>query len=249
MAKDLVPANSQSKALVNRMTWTSAPVALCGIGMAGLIFLNFHILGVLCLAGGLFWIAAAKLHSKLMAVEAGPAESPEAQARKQLKHQFMKLQSVDGCESHSERASDQFTQAGERFQSFDRLLRAKLLPTELTFARYHTAGEQVVLSIMDRLGEVAQLLISIESIRPTEIREKLGGGDDKTLRERLALAEMQQLKASELLNSNEEALTEMDQANAALTDMKTSPGLASTDLSTALARLEDLSKRAGSYSS
>jgi hypothetical protein len=204
----------------------------------GPVFLVFGALGFL----------GRKITRRINTLELSSAEfgDPQVLARKTLKRQLMKLQGVDGCESLAERASDHLLQGEERFRTFDRLLRSKLQPSELTFARYHNAAENVLRSLTERLGLVAELLTSVESVRPSEVREKLKEG--KVFQERLDVLNVQLGKAETLLQANEEALTEMDRANVALTDMQTRTGLSHLELPEALKQLEELSQRAKRYS-
>jgi hypothetical protein len=204
----------------------------------GPVFLVFGALGFL----------GRKITRRINTLELSSAEfgDPQVLARKTLKRQLMKLQGVDGCESLAERASDHLLQGEERFRTFDRLLRSKLQPSELTFARDHNAAENVLRSLTERLGLVAELLTSVESVRPSEVREKLKEG--KVFQERLDVLNVQLGKAETLLQANEEALTEMDRANVALTDMQTRTGLSHLELPEALKQLEELSQRAKRYS-
>lgn len=258
-----------------RFRLTSLPLLVAAVGLISLVFLHFILLGILFFGLGMVWLILGRAWGALKAkvargdarVDGGLANNENSGefARKQLKRSFMKLQAMDGCEVIAEQGLEHFVQAEQRFHSFDRVLRMKLQPTELTFSRYHGAAEQVFLSIMDRLSEVSELLASIESIRPSEVKEKLqtaqvsqvSGGSEgaseegslKALKERLAIVTQQQDKAKNLLKANEEGLTELDRANAALTEMKTKLGMASMDFDEALKQLEELAKRAKKYSS
>jgi hypothetical protein len=187
------------------------------------------------------------------------ADSPElggaaaAVRRRELKRVLLRYQGVDGCERLAERATEQLGQVEERFRAFDRLLRSRLSPSELTFARYRTAAEQVALSVVDGLREVSDLAAGVAPTSPSEIRARLASpgqdSDRAALEQRLALVEQQQAKADALLAANEGALTSLDRVTAALAEMKTGATLASGDLEAAIAQLSELAGRAGRYSS
>ena len=111
----------------------------------------------------------------------------------------------------------------------------------------------MALALADRLGEVADLLTSIESVHLEETRSRLralvaSDPEAALLRERLSVAETQLGKARASLLANEQALNELDRANAALTDMKTQAGQASAQLDEALKQLEQLARQASGYS-
>jgi hypothetical protein len=258
MAKDLVPLNPPGMpAPKASRTWL--PVLVLGSGgIFAFAALGLPVVGALLVAASFAWLVlglASAARRKVLSIESGAAgrdsESPQDRERKELKRKLYRLSTVDGCEARAERAGDQILQAEQRFKLFRQLLEDKLDPSELTFSRYFGAAEQVYLSIYDRLGEVEKLLSSVSAIQPTELSARLASapeGEAATLRERLKLVEAQQAKADDLLSSNEQALTHLDRANVAMTEMKTKAGMAVLGHETAMLQLEDLAKRTQAYS-
>lgn len=238
------------------------PGLLIGFGLAELFVLHGVILGILLTALGaagfvLHWVGGRLKAAGQAAAAATGTENLNAIARRELKRRLLRLQGAEGCESLAESAAGQLLQSDEKSRSFDKLLRARLDPSELTFSRYHGAQQQVALALADRLGEIADLLSSIESIHLEETRSRLralgeaaeGAQEAALLRQRVQVAETQLGKARGLLLTNEQALNELDRANVALTEMKTQAGQASTQLEEALKQLEQLAGQAGRYSS
>lgn len=148
----------------------------------------------------------------------------------------------------------------EKLDAFRALLDKKLDPAELTHGRYLGMAEQVFLSGLDNLQRMAHTLASIKAIdeeyldsrihvlerirepSPAQVEEL------KSLRERLALKEAQRAKLDHWLAQNERAMTQMDLTMAAIAEMDTVRGHASTDLETAMRELAELARRAPDYS-
>ena len=229
------------------------PVILFGIGILQIFLLHsiFRGLFLISLSGFIYVFRAIKSRVYTVETSGRSSDSIVKEPHQNLRRQLSKFQGVDGCEDLATQGSEQLIEAHARMETYRRLLEIKLGPSELTYERYYSSGEQVFLSMIDRLQLICELLLSIEGIRPTEVREKLRQNpmNDEVFRDRLEISRKQQEKVVDLLRSNERALTQMDQANAALTDMKTQAGLATLNLPEALKQLEKLASRVKDYSS
>ena len=111
-------------------------------------------------------------------------------------------------------------------KSFERVLNQKFEPHEFAHARYHGVAEQVMTNTLLNLEQVVTLLMSIDSIDPdyiqnriSEIGEAADGKEEnmsasqkdeiKALEERWELRESSFTRIDELLSMNEKALTEL----------------------------------------
>lgn len=135
------------------------------------------------------------------------------------------------------------------------VLNARLDSGELTYARYLTTAQQVYLSALDNLREVAIAIKTIGTIDRGYIESRLSevtnSSTDSAARERsslegrLALLASQEDKVSNMLAQNEAAMTAMDTTATALADAPI--GRTPADAEAAMAELEDLAARAMKY--
>ena len=154
----------------------------------------------------------------------------------------------------------QITKVQEKFDNMQGLLASKLSVTELTYGRYFGTAEQVVLSVLDNLHDMADLLESVRTIDRDYLQSRmkslkrqrgLSGADEQelaTLETRAGLREGQLEKVNILLTKNEEAMTSLDRTTAAIAAMKTVAGRSTVDMETARQQLEELARRAQDYS-
>jgi hypothetical protein len=167
----------------------------------------------------------------------------------------------EGLREHKSREGvSQLERFGEKLKTFEEVLDDKLGRKELTYARFLGIAEQVYLSGMDNLRQVALAKKSAGTIDEAYIRgriEALGPPGEQSeahkqelsgLRQQLDLAAKQQARVEELLAQNEQALAQLDLALAAITDMKTGSSQASVSMETAMSDLQHVASRAGSYS-
>jgi hypothetical protein len=144
----------------------------------------------------------------------------------------------------------------EKLQSVTAVIEARLNSGELAFARYLGTAEQVYLSAIDNLHQVAISLTSVGSIDLAQIEQRLqtmpehAAGSElerESLLQRRALALSQHDKIDLLLAQNETAMTALSNTAAALADVRTTRGHAQLDSSTAMAELEILASRAKQF--
>lgn len=166
---------------------------------------------------------------------------------------------VKGVDELVEQSSTQASQVLERNNRIREVLAEKLAPGELAFGRFAGTTEQVSLAILDNLQRVLHLLQSLPADanatrrrleelgrikRPQEPQSKEIGA----LTERVRLYDEQLRKVRAILAQNEEALTELDRATAALAEAETSRGQAGVGLEDARSTLEELIDRVKSFS-
>jgi hypothetical protein len=166
----------------------------------------------------------------------------------------------DLAEAGSEEGLSQLQRFQNKFEALQELLSKKLAPTELTYSRYLGMAEQVFLAGLDNLVRVADTLKGAAAIDEGYVGRRMAKLEGlaspsvsqqqelDTLRARLALKAEQQRKAQAWLTQNEQAMTQMDLTLAAIADLSTSEGHASTDMETAMAELQRLAQRTGRYS-
>lgn len=153
----------------------------------------------------------------------------------------------------------QLRQLQDKFHAFMGLLDKKLDPHELTYGRYLGMAEQVFLATLDNLRRVVDTSAGIRAIDSRHAGQRiltlerdprLSDAERQeldSLRQRVALKMEQEAKVEAWLSQNEQAMTQMDLAMAAIAAMDTVRGEASTDLETAMAAMADLARRASAY--
>jgi len=153
----------------------------------------------------------------------------------------------------------QFDAARDKRDNLVRVLERRLDAGELTFSRYLTATEAVYSSTTDNLHEAEVALRSISTIDKPYIEERLAelkasSSDEdadaaererETLEDRLDLHRQQQRRVADLLAQNEAALTAIDRTATSLAEAPI--GRTPQDAEVAMAGLEELASRAGSY--
>jgi hypothetical protein len=154
----------------------------------------------------------------------------------------------------------QLERFGEKLKAFEEVLDDKLGRKELTHARFLGIAEQVYLSGMDNLRQVALAKKGAGTVDEAYIRGRIKSlGDSEamsparkqelaSLRQQLELAAKQQASVESLLAQNEQALAQLDLALAAVTDMKTGSSQSSVSMETAMSDLQQIASRAGAYS-
>ena len=152
---------------------------------------------------------------------------------------------------NAEHAVRQLQGLREKLQGLTGVIERRLNAGELAYGRYLSTAEQVYLSAVDNLHEVAVALSSKAAIDPVYIEKRLrelppNGADEEreTLLERRALLQTQNDKVTQLLSQNETAMTALSNTAAALAAVRTERGHASVDATTAMSELEQLSNRA-----
>jgi hypothetical protein len=223
---------------------TASPVLVAGAVVGGGVALLS--LGVNCLFRRDFFASRylESAHQSVVAYRAALLENLEEGLREHKAHEGL----------------SQLERFGEKVKAFEEVLDGKLGRKELTYARFLGIAEQVYLSGMDNLRQVALAKKSAATIDESYIRgriKSLGGSAEPSparkqelasLQQQLEVAAKQQAGIESLLAQNEQALAQLDLALAAVTDMKTGSSQSSVSMETAMSDLQDIASRAGAYS-
>jgi len=177
-----------------------------------------------------------------------------------LKQNLAKYKSIKGLKNYSEQAVKQFEKMKSRFSSFKKLLADKYDSRELTYARFLGTAEQLYLSTLDNLTNIANSLESVSTIDIDYLEERFkhlnslqapqqaDKREIETLKKRQNLRKQQLEKVNELLTLNEESMTQIDLSMATISETKTKLGRASMDMETARVELQELIRRTEKYS-
>ena len=183
--------------------------------------------------------------------------------QRQLKMTILKdLQEELGHEDLADlsaQAQDQFQNMEIKYDNIHDLLQRKLDQGEMTFGRFLGAAEQVYLTVLDNLSQIAASLKSASSIDIRRIMTQLArfssngdrSDDEKrqidALNQRLRIRKDQLSNVNQLLADNEEAMTKMEVSSAEIAKMTTGHKFTEVDLDTALGQLVDMANRAKEY--
>ncbi len=145
----------------------------------------------------------------------------------------------------------------QKRQTLTKVLQRRLDQGEMTYARYLATAQQVYLSAIDNLGEVAVAYQSLSTMDDGYIDRRLdeltvdlsdidaAERERSTLERRRELGTTQRRKVAQLLAQNEAALTALDRTTTALADVPI--GKRPEDADAAMEALEELADRAGKY--
>ena len=249
---------------------TLFPVAIGVLGTIGILLFQAPVLAIGAAAGGFgigvgSWLVnylfrnktwanryVEKLHKKI--------EEQKEAALLKIERDLLHSQTVKGTEAFAEQGAAQFKMIQDCFENLRSILGEKLNAGELTYSRYLGTAEQVYLSVLDNLQNIATLFKSIRTIDRDYLEDRvsslkamkaLSEADEQeleTLEKRSRLREEQIKKIDMLLTHNEKALTELDQTTTSIAAVKTSQGRAKVDLESAMKELEELAKRSQKYS-
>ncbi len=176
-----------------------------------------------------------------------------------IRKEMMATLSSDFDELGFEQGNVQMKQLHEKFSNLVEVLKRRLNAGELTYGRYLAMAEQVYLSGIDNLQEVAVTLRSVSTIDRDHIESRLSElrnagaptpeqeQEFTALQSRDSLLDEQTGTATRLIAQNEAAMTVLDQTAAALAKARTGKGHADMDAEAAMAELEMLANRAGKY--
>ncbi|MCK4258188.1 MAG: hypothetical protein KAX49_04380 [Halanaerobiales bacterium] len=191
------------------------------------------------------------------------SEEKRVELLERIKHILAEYGNNSELRVFSSQGEEQFTRIKEKYLNYKDCLEDKFDPNELTYGRFLGAGEQIYFSVLDNLERVTSALKIVSGIDEEYIRQRMQHLDIlaqenrlqeadkkemKTLSDRLALKKQQMDKINELLTINEEAMTQLDQSTARLSELNTTRNRASVDIATAREELEELIKRSSKYS-
>lgn len=168
--------------------------------------------------------------------------------------------SIAGAEAHSKQGIEQLEHIQKRLETLQEILADKVDARELISTRYLGVAEQVYLSVLGNLRDLIPILKSAGTIDPDYIFHRLNElqrlenpvdadrEELETLKKRRSLREQQLQRANVLLTRNEEAMTQLDDATAAVANMDTDREQATIDLESAIGELQRLAKVARQFS-
>ena len=164
-------------------------------------------------------------------------------------------------EQKAHEALAQLDRFGEKIKAFEDVLDDKLDRSEITFGRFMGIAEQVYLSGIDNLRQVAVAKKSMARAADEQYMrrrlEQLQKGSPRTdaqatelegLKKQLEVRHQNAAKAEKCLAENEQALAQLDVALAAVGEMKTGASHSSVGMETAMNDLQQIARRAGDYS-
>ena len=249
---------------------TLYPVAIGVLVTLGILLFQAPLLAVGAAVGGFgigvgAWIVNYLIRNKTWANRYIESLHKKLDAEKQaalekIERDLLGSQKMKGSEKFAEQGASQFKMIQDCFENLKGILAEKLNPGEITYSRYLGTAEQVYLSVLDNLQNVATLLKSIRTINQDYIEDRIGSlkavkkqdendaQEMEALEERMKLREDQMKKIDSLLTQNEEALTELDQTTTSIASVQTVQGRAKVDLESAMKDLEELAKRSQKYS-
>jgi len=181
-------------------------------------------------------------------------ESHRRQLLATMQVELMQCRSITGAEELSWQGIEQLDHIQKRFTTLKEILSDKLDRGELIYSRYLGVAEQVYLSVLDNLKDLIPILKGAGAIDTGYVSQRLNelrrlenptGADLEevaTLTQRMSLRDRQLQKASVLLTRNEEAMTHMDDAIAAIANMDTDKARASLTMESAIEELQRLAR-------
>ena len=245
------PAN-----VVKRLGYATGMVGFASAGVYALTALEYTVVGIILLCLGAISMIGYQF-TRTLEEEDFIGKSSHV-SEDEPKRSLGRCRFLEHIGNRGERAYDQYTQATVRHKKLMAVLDEKFNPDEITYGRYHGAIGQAHLGLMGNFENLANHLQAAAATDPLDISKRLkeltaaatAPNDEQTaLQERLRIREAELAKADEIIGFNEKALLELDRITSALSAIKTRrDGSGAVDLSTALADLEELSKRAQKYS-
>jgi exonuclease VII large subunit len=238
------------------------------IGLAGLLF-NMPLLYLVMIGSVSIGLASAiinvyfqgdKVAQRYLDKMTKQLREQEKENLKNLQDDLREAQEKLHTHGHAEQALEQFTRLQQKYENVLALLPRKLNRSELAFARFIGAAEQVYLGGLDALHNVAAILKSQGSIDPQYIEERLkklervkkvSDADERehaTLLKRRRLYDEQQEQVNHLLTHNEEAMTSLEETTAAIAAMRTGSNLDTYEYEEAISQLQEVAARAHIYS-
>lgn len=153
---------------------------------------------------------------------------PDDEAYRGLWKELESAESEPGVREPSRRALQQLSRLPELFHGYQKLLRARLNPEELTLARYLESGQKLHDRLLSELREISLRLTGARALKGRLLDEQLG-------------------QVGELLGRNDQALEQMARACAEISKMRGVSGREPEALGDAIRDLAELADRARRY--
>jgi len=199
-----------------------------------------------------FFFRAETLASKYFEGLSGKITAAEESRLDELFQELKNSELIPGAENPAARAAEQFVRVRQKYGSLHELLEQKLGSGEVSVGNIWAAGEQVYLGVLDNLRDAATIFRNISEIdiARTEVRlgelsrraesSRVEAREKETLKKRMKLIDDQLGHVNELLARNEEAITQLEDAAAAIAALDSDDNLASVDPSISVGRLREL---------
>ncbi len=144
-----------------------------------------------------------------------------------------------------------------KYRNFKEILSRQFCQTEMTYSRYLSIAEQVYLAVLDNLDKVFLTLKSISAVDEKHLIDRINAleNDPSTpaeqekeiLNKRLVLHQQQMDRSTDMILSNERALTELDEVTTKIASVQINKGRADVDLDLAMEELRRLAERTADY--
>jgi hypothetical protein len=174
-----------------------------------------------------------------------------------LHEELKQCGNVEGAQDYVDQGLEQFTRSKLSYDNFREILEQSFGSGRLDYGRIWGASEQAYLGVLDNLKQVVTVLKSLSTIDPDYIERRLRQLDalahlaDADRRERVTLAKRAQVreeqlqKVNEILTRNEEAITGIEEATAALAGSGSGETFSDVDPEVSIRQLRELAEKAG----
>lgn len=163
---------------------------------------------------------------------------------------------IPGAQEHVAQGLEQFTKTKQSYDNLREVLEQNLGAHGLDYGRMWGASEQAYLGVLDNLRQVVTILKSLTALDTDYIEQRLrqlaalsrlADADKReqvTLLKRRSVYEEQLQKVNDILTRNEEAITGIEEATAAVVAMGTDDTFADVDPETSIKQLRELAEKA-----
>jgi hypothetical protein len=173
-----------------------------------------------------------------------------------LQDELKQCGDISGAQDYVEQGLEQFTRSKRSYDNFREILEDSFGSGRLDFGRIWGASEQAYLGVLDNLKQIVTILKSLSTIDPDYIDRRLrqldllGHLTDADQREQITLTKRAQVReeqlqrVNEILTRNEEAITGIEEATAALADTRSGDSFSDLDPETSIRQLRELAEKA-----
>jgi hypothetical protein len=251
-----------TEALTHPATLYPGALGILG-GVAGALFGSPHILlaGVAAALAGLasatvnYFFRDKKFAEEYLAQLVKKKERRQEQLKRSLREELLLCRNLKGCEDYAWQAVQQFDRIHKKAESFSKVVEEKFGLGELELGAASAAAEEALKGVIENLGKALTLMKNAQTVDEDYIFERLRKLaalkrlKKEDVRERDALLRRKQLRdglldrVNLLLTENEEALTVMDEALLAVSELEHEDAKAAVTLRTSIGRLQDLARQ------
>ena len=176
-----------------------------------------------------------------------------------LQDELKQCSDIPAAHDYVEQGLEQFTRSRLTYDNFREVLEQSFGSGRLDYGRIWGASEQAYLGVLDNLKQVVTILKSLSTIDPDYIDRRLrqlallnrladaDRREQVTLTKRAQVREEQLQKVNEILTRNEEAITGIEEATAALADTRSGDTFSDLDPETSIRQLRELAEKAVAF--